>query len=252
MPITTNDFPLVNAFQTNYGGAKANAFVVKLNNSGSALLYSSFMGGRSASLEDVGVAIKVDAVGNAFLTGRTETFPDIFTGTRFPITNAFQEKHAGGVSDVFVMKLTPQGALAYSSYLGGTGGDNGNGIALSEDGKVYIVGTTSSQDFPIKAAYQPGPGGGGSCILGNCLDAFIAIVTPAPGEGTALKITFDQFAPSVSWPKTSANFVLEWTTNLNTPVIWTPETGKPNDTGVELQLSIPFNGPARFYRLRSK
>jgi hypothetical protein len=241
----------VNAFQTNYGGAKANAFVAKLNNTGSALLYSSFMGGRSASLQDVGVAIKVDSAGNAFLTGRTETFPDIFTGTRFPIVNAFQEKHAGGVSDAFVMKLTPQGTIAYSSYLGGTGGDNGNGIALSEGGQVYVVGTTSSQDFPTKAAYQPGSGGGGSCNLGNCLDAFVAIISNVTTGNTALKINFDRFAASISWPGTNPNLVLEWTTSFTPPVIWTPETTRPTDTATERHVPAPLTGRSRFYRLRS-
>ena len=97
----TNNFPVINAFQANYGGAKANAFVAKLSGTGSALVYSSYMGGRGASLEDIGLAIKVDGAGYAYVTGGSETVVDTSTGIGFPILNAFQPKHAGGVSEAF-------------------------------------------------------------------------------------------------------------------------------------------------------
>src|SRR5262249_38318367 len=151
-------FPIVNAFQPTYGGeggatpADANAFVAKLNPTGSALIYSSYMGGGGYGLSDAGNAIKVDEAGYAYLTGSTETSTDIFTGDHFPIVNAFQPESGGGVSDAFVTKLTPQGALVYSSYLGGSHVDEGNSIALGVAGTayastVYLTGTTSSADF---------------------------------------------------------------------------------------------------------
>jgi hypothetical protein len=174
---TPNTFPVVNAFQPTYGGGWGNAFVAKLNSAGSALVYSSYMGGTGDYLTDMGAAIKADGAGYAYLTGFTETHPDVITGIGFPIVNAFQPTR-GGSGDAFVTKLTPQGALVYSSYLGGSSGDNGNSLALGAGGTVYVTGTTSSQDFPITPnAFQPNPGGGsssGDCdLLGMCPDAFV-------------------------------------------------------------------------------
>jgi hypothetical protein len=247
---TTNDFPLVNPFQPAYGGARANAFVAKLNSSGSALLYSSYMGGRGSNLEDVGVAIKVDEAGYAYLTGSTETFPDVISGTRFPIVNAFQPTHGGGVSDAFVVKLTPQGALVYSSYLGGSGGDNANGIALGASGTVYVTGTTSSQDFPTTKAFQPKPGGGRFCELGECFDAFVTIVTEPSGLLSGLMIKLEGTTAVISWLGTGAEFILETTGNLSSPVRWTPEPTLAIDVGAEKRVTVPLAGPARFYRLK--
>src|SRR5262249_36953642 len=121
-------FPIVNAFQPVYGGdgggtpAESNAFVAKLNPTGTALVYSSYMGGGGYGLDDAGTAITVDGAGNAYLTGFTETATDIFTGAHFPILHAFQTKNAGG-ADAFIAKISPLGALQYSSYLGGHNDD---------------------------------------------------------------------------------------------------------------------------------
>ena len=182
--MTVNNFPVVNAFQPTYGGtgansAWANAFVAKLNSAGSALVYSSYMGGAGDILRDEGHDIVADEAGNAYLTGYTKTYPDIFTGIGFPIVNAFQPTHGGGVADAFITKLTPQGALVYSSYLGGNGADNGSGIALGSAGSVYVTGTTTSQDFPIMNAFQPNPGGGSNCdtSFGECYDAFVTKIS---------------------------------------------------------------------------
>src|SRR5207302_89747 len=94
-PSSGGKFPVVNAFQPVYGGdggatpAEANAFVAKLNPTGTALIYSSYMGGAGEGLADQGNSIEVDGAGYAYLIGDTETVPDIFTNARFPIVNAF-------------------------------------------------------------------------------------------------------------------------------------------------------------------
>ena len=129
-PSSGGRFPVVNAFQPIYGGdgggtpAEGNAFVAKLNPAGTKLIYSSYMGGGGEGLDDSGNSIQVDAEGYAYLTGSTETVPDLFTKARFPIVNAFQPLPGGGYSagfgDAFVAKLTPAGALVFSSYLGGS------------------------------------------------------------------------------------------------------------------------------------
>lgn len=185
LPTTENDFPVVNAFQPIYGGGSSNAFVAKLRAGGSELLYASYMGGQGSNLQDVGVAIAVDGAGNAHVAGWSETFPDP-SGYAFPIVDAFQPVHAGGVADAFVTELTPAGQLVFSSYLGGSQYENANGVAVDAAGGVYLTGVTWSQDFPIVNAYQPDPGGGGACDLGLCPDAFVTKIAAgtAPAEAT--------------------------------------------------------------------
>lgn len=162
------DFPTTGgAFQTVYGG-NGDAFVTKLNPTGSALVYSTFLGG---SGQDVGIEIALDAGGNAYVVGFTES-------PNFPTTpGAFQTVNGGG-RDAFVTKLNPAGsALVYSTYLGGIGADQANGIAVDNFGNAYVSGTTESTNFPTTAgAFQTAFGGGTS-------DAFVTKLNPA---GSAL------------------------------------------------------------------
>jgi hypothetical protein len=112
----SSDFPTtLGAFQTTYGGG-TDAFVTKLNVAGSALVYSTYLGGDNY---EVGLSIAVDALGNADVTGYTQS-------ANFPTTpGAFQTTFGGG-SDAFVTKLNAGGsALVYSTYLGGSDGDVG-------------------------------------------------------------------------------------------------------------------------------
>ena len=143
------NFPTVAAFQTNLAGP-FDAFVTKLNLAGSApLLYSTYLGGSS---DDQGFGVAVDSAGNAYVTGYT-------TSTDFPTTGAFQTTYAGG-ADVFVTKLNPAGSLGYSTYLGGSGQDIGQAIAVNASGNAFVTGKTSG-DFPTTAgAFQSAFGGG--------------------------------------------------------------------------------------------
>jgi hypothetical protein len=137
----SSDFPTsVGAFDTSQnGGGSSDAFVTKLNPAGTALLYSTYLGGSSA---DVGRGIALDAAGDAYVTGQTGS-------SDFPTSGgAFDTSHNGG-SDVFVTKLNPAGsALVYSTFLGGSGLDQGTGIALDGVGDAYLTGQTASSDFP--------------------------------------------------------------------------------------------------------
>lgn len=137
------------AFQkTNHGDA--NAFVVKLNAAGTAALYSTYLGGK---FFDQGSAIAVDSSDHAYVTGSAYS-------SNFPHTSgAFQTVNKGAPIDsanVFVTKLNAAGSgLAYSTFLGGTGGDTGSGIAVDSEGDAYVVGGTYSSDFPVTVgAYQ--------------------------------------------------------------------------------------------------
>src|SRR6202034_611273 len=128
------------AFQTicNDGNECANyddAFVSKFSSTGSALVYSTYLGGGRS---DVGTGIAVDGLGNAYVTGLTHS-------TDFPITpSAFQTvcNGCGCTPDAYVSKLNPTGsALVYSTYLGGSGQDAGSAIALDGAGNVIVTGT---------------------------------------------------------------------------------------------------------------
>lgn len=170
---TSPNFPTFNAFQSNYGGGASDAFVTKLNSSGSGLFYSTYLGG---NLFDGSAAIAVDQNGNAYVTGRT-------TSANFPIFNALQPAFSGGSSaDAFVTKFSASGfGVFYSTYLGGNGGfafDAGLGIAVDSAGSAYVVGQTTSTNFPLVNPIQNAFGGGFPDG-----DAFVSKINAA---GTAL------------------------------------------------------------------
>jgi Beta-propeller repeat len=162
----STDFPTTaGAFQTAPGGGN-DAFVVKLDPTGATLLYGTYLGGNGSA---VGLGIAVDGGGNAHVTGGTFS-------TNFPTTAGAVQPTAtaGGSREAFVAKLNPLGsALEYSTFLGGTGDDVGNAIALSGTGVAYVTGTTASGTFPVTiGSVQTGFGGpaGGT-------DAFVTALT---------------------------------------------------------------------------
>jgi hypothetical protein len=131
----SNDFP-----DTVGGNQGLDVFVAKLNPTGTGLLYSTYIGG---STIDAGTDITVDNLGNAYITGSTNSID-------FPTLSAFQTAKAGGNSDaneVFITKLDNTGTLAYSTYLGGTSIDIGRGIVVDSNGDAYVTGETYSTDF---------------------------------------------------------------------------------------------------------
>jgi hypothetical protein len=133
------------------------AFVAELTSDGSSLVFSSYLGG---SDRDIGLGIAVDAKSFVYVTGYTYS-------SDFPTTNALevQPLHSskvltftslGGSNDVFVTKFAPAGAgLVYSTYLGGTNFDVGQGIAADSDGNAYVTGYTASTNFPITTVLAP-------------------------------------------------------------------------------------------------
>lgn len=134
----SSDFPTASPFLPNFRGGANDAFVAKLNSTGAALVYSTYLGG---SQSDSGRGIAVDPAGNAYVTGATSS-------TNFPSFNGPQSLSGGGDSDAYVSKLSPSGTLLYSTYLGGSGSDSAYGIAVDAQGNAYVVGTTASTNFP--------------------------------------------------------------------------------------------------------
>ena len=147
----SNDFPTVNPIQATYGGGTTDAFVTKINAAGSALVYSTYLGGNGAGSES-GRGIAVDPSGNAYVTGETSS-------SNFPTANAIQGT-LGGDSDAFVTKFNAAGsALIYSTYLGGSAQDSGEGVKADASGNAYIGGFTLSTNFPVANAFQSANGG---------------------------------------------------------------------------------------------
>jgi hypothetical protein len=169
----TCTFPTVNAFQPNYGGGYNDAFVTKINNQGSALVYSTYLGGGQIlnATEDWGEGIAVDSSGSAYVTGYTYS-PD------FPITPGAYDTSRAGL-DAFVTKFTPDGKLlVYSTFLGSAGRELGQGIAVDQNGNAYVTGTTESFDNPYTPEYDGFPVTPGAFQTNGSYDAFVTKLNP--------------------------------------------------------------------------
>lgn len=157
---SSSDFPTTpGAFQPALGGNSAtNAFVAKLNATGAALIYATYLGGNKY---DVANGIVVDSSGSAYIVGYTQS-------ANFPTTSDAYQTNLTGSENAFETELSADGStLEYSTYLGGSGtaGDGGNGIAIDSIGSVYVVGTTSSTNFPVTpGAFQTTSNEGMTCM----------------------------------------------------------------------------------------
>ncbi|MCF6158069.1 MAG: hypothetical protein E3K32_05750 [wastewater metagenome] len=163
----SSDFPIHSALYKNKNG-KSDAFISKLQASGNTLIYSTYLGGSNS---DWGRGIATDNSGNAYITGWTYSHD-------FPTVAAVFGNKSGGYQDAFVTKIASSGEkLLYSVYLGGSGHDSGNGIAVDNEGNACITGYTNSNDFPaVSASYEK--------YAGGYHDAFVAKLT-ASGSGLA-------------------------------------------------------------------
>jgi hypothetical protein len=168
---TSIDFPTVNAYQSANAG-QSDVFVTKLNSTGTAFVYSTYLGG---DLSDNAFGITVDSTGQAHVTGTTAS-------DNFPVTAGVIQTQCGGgcptnTRNAFVTVLDAAGsALVYSTYLGGTGADQANGIVLDANSNTYIAGWTTSTDFPTTTgAFQT--------TYAGTSDTFVAKINPT---GTAL------------------------------------------------------------------
>jgi len=167
----------MNPLQPTFGGGYDDAFVSKLNSTGSQLVYSTYLGG---SGQDGGASIAVDGAHNAYITGGTSS-------TNFPVTpGAFQTAcplNCRYESHAFVTKVNAtESALSYSTYLGGNFAEGSSGIAVDSAGNAYVTGVTNSANFPTTpGAIQRKCNGGSYCAKYG--DAFVTKFNP---KGSAL------------------------------------------------------------------
>jgi uncharacterized repeat protein (TIGR01451 family) len=160
---SSQNFPVENAFQSHIGGFFDDVFVTKVNAAGSALVYSTYLGGNRT---DDCADIAIDATGSVYITGFTNS-PD------FPLLAPLQATTNKLAPDAFVTKLAPNGlSLIHSTYFGGSNNDGGRGIAVDSSKNIYVVGTTTSTDFPTVNPLQSVNHGG--------MDVFVAKLSPAP------------------------------------------------------------------------
>jgi Fibronectin type III domain/Beta-propeller repeat len=136
---TSSNFPITpGAYQRTQSGTGDNGFVAAVKADGSALIYSTYLGGTGSN---DALAIAVDSAGEAYVTGDTSS-------SNFPTLNPVQAS-LKGATDVFITKLNASGTgLLFSTYVGGTLDDAGTGIALDSFNDVYVTGTTQSSDYP--------------------------------------------------------------------------------------------------------
>jgi hypothetical protein len=227
----STDFPTFNPIQGTCNGCfygsphsySGNAFVAKLNPTGSALVYSTYLGGGGGGgfeEGDWGDGIAVDSAGNAYVTGFTESsdFPTVnpLQATCVLLPTEFIGLEA--CSTAFVAKLNPAGnALVYSTYLGGNGGDGGYGIAADSAGNAYVTGYTGSTDFPIANPLQPSYGGG--------QDAFVAKLNPAGSAlvySTYLGGSGEDYAQGIAVDAAGNAYVTGITASINFPAATPP------------------------------
>jgi hypothetical protein len=141
---TSSDFDITPSYDNSYNGSY-DVYVTKISTVTHSLVYSTYIGGNGS---EEGYDIHVDSVGNAFVTGVTSS-------NSFPKVNAFDSSF-DGTSEAFVLKLAASGnSLVYSTYLGGSADEYGHGVTFDKTGNTYVVGSTSSADFPTLNAYDP-------------------------------------------------------------------------------------------------
>jgi uncharacterized repeat protein (TIGR01451 family) len=194
---TSSNFPTTpGAYKTTINSA--DAFVTKLNPAGSALTYSTFLGG---STTDQANGIQINTSGNAYVTGFTMS-------SNFPTTAGAYQTTYGGSSmypnygDVFVTKLNVTGtALVYSTYLGGSGDESGNSIALAASGETYITGSTSSSNFPVTSGVVRVSNGGAAKSTDN--GTTWAAKNTGLTNSTILSLVIDPLTPTTLFAGTS-------------------------------------------------
>jgi hypothetical protein len=199
----SRDFPVVNAVQPNFGGGMMDGFVAKLNSTGSAILYATYLGGSDS---DYGRSVAVDVLGRAYIAGTTAS-------SDFPTTIVGQS--LAGVADAFLVKLQPGGsAVVYSRLLGGAGEEEGFSVAADASGNPYVAGVTGSSNFPVVNPTQATLRGG--------LDVFVSKLNDTGGTilfSTYLGGTGDELRPSLSIDNAGRVYVAGTTASSNFPVL---------------------------------
>ncbi len=204
-----SDFPVTaGAFKTKYDGGTTEGFLTKLNPAGSALVYSTYLGGATIA----GSSIAIDGSGNAYVAGDEI---DTLIGPKLPVTAGAFDTTYNGDFDGFVMKFNSTGsALVYATYLGGSGADHIRGIAVDSSGALYITGQTASSNFPVTL-------GAFANTLKGTSDAFVTKLNAAGSAlvyATYLGGALDDSGAAIALDSSGNAYVTGWTSSTNFPV----------------------------------
>jgi uncharacterized repeat protein (TIGR01451 family) len=200
-------FPITSGAVQDFSAGDTDAYLTKINATGSGLLYSSLLGGTGS---DRGSGVAIDSSGNAYVAG--------FTSSQdFPTVNAFQN-FPGGSFDGFVAKFDTQASevasLVFCSYLGGISDDKAYGIAIDSSGNnVYLTGQTSSNNFPVLNPAQP--------AFGGSFDAFVAKISSTGTKvyATYLGGTGDDRGTGIAVNSAGAAYITGFTSSTNFPTV---------------------------------
>lgn len=229
---SSTDFPMDGPYQPTYGGA-IDAGVAKLSSPGSALIFSTYFGGYGA---DGANSLAIDGGLNAYLVGYT-------TSADFPTLSAYQASFSGN-TDIMVAKFASSGsALLFSTYLGGSGQDNGTAIFANAQGFAYLSGYAASGDFPTANSFQPSLGGGRDAVI-CCLSSSGTSVI----FSTYLGGSSNDCANDISLDSTENLYIVGTTHSSNFPVQYAYDsTGPSQDLRAYADAFVAKFDPAGSY-----
>ncbi|HHT9105979.1 MAG TPA: beta strand repeat-containing protein [Candidatus Wujingus californicus] len=242
---SSTNFPTLSALYNSNAGGTYDAFVTEINSTGASLVYSTYLGGAA---DDQGRSIAVDTSGNAYITGITSS-------ADFPTSSAIYGGISGGTYDAFVSKLNGSGtSFVYSTYLGGSGSDQGTGITADTSGNSYVTGYTTSNNFPIASAIY-------GSFIGGTYDAFVAKLNSSGNNldfSTFLGGSGDDYSSGIVADTSGNTYISGYTTSTNFPTtsaIYGSNAGsndlfivKLNSSGSNLVYSTYMGGSSNDYQ----
>ncbi|MEE8574048.1 MAG: SBBP repeat-containing protein, partial [Thermodesulfobacteriota bacterium] len=207
----STNYPVIAGIFPTHSGGGIDAFVTKIDSTGTNLIYSTFLGGSGA---DISRGIAVDSFHAVYVTGETRS-------TNFPTAAPIFATHSGGGTDAFVTKITPDGkTILFSTYLGGTGADIAHGIALNSNDDIYVAGETTSTDFPF-INQIPGVG----AAISGTRDGFVTMINDT-GTGLIYSTYLGGANNDIAWDIAVDNcyaaYITGETTSTDFPVITAP------------------------------
>lgn len=229
---TSVNYPTVNPYQSTLSGSN-DVCLTKLNATGSALIWSTFLGGRSS---DIGLDIAQGKNGSLFLGGYTNS-------TNFPTLNA-DYADSRGQTDIFVSKMKADGSgLEYSTYFGGSAVDQLSNLALDAADNIYFTGTTTSTDFPQIDPAQDFPQG--QFTTNNAFVVKLSPTKSSPSYSTLIGGFSGDFGAGITVDALNQVYVTGYTNSSNFPVVnaFQPQSKGSTDAfiiklGIEADVSV--------------